>query len=148
MKRLIGCLMPCLFGLSLVLFACAPLPTVISNPVVTPGQPDPCLVRPIQAPLCFVTLDDGDVALLSQRAIRYGSVTLRGERLEVASPYCALPECAPNERHFVRLTYPEEKSANYPQRLVIDVTAGAPDAGRALFTLEGEDFSREALLRP
>ena len=120
----------CVCVLLLALQACAPRATI--------AAPD--------AKAFSFTAVANALVVSAQTTMEYGSVAVEGQKLELASPYCDLPECAPNERGFVRLTFPEEPDATYGQRLTIQVISGKPRQGRALFTLTGEDSSRPALL--
>ena len=121
----------CLF---LVLLAsCAPVATVAE-------QDD--------AALHFVTLPNGNLAVVANTPVDYGDVRVTGEALVIKSPFCATQDCLPNERKFVRLTFPDEENKSYGKKLELEVVSGKPTKGRALMTLAGEDVSREALLSP
>ena len=108
--------------------------------------PRATLAKPDAKALSFTVLPSGDLAVVANTPMEYGSVTVAGEKLELSSPYCDLPECAPNENGYIRLTYDDEPDANYGARLQIHVVSGTPKQGRALMTLTGEDSSRPALL--
>ena len=121
-------------GLSLtlsLLISCAPRATI--------AKPD------IKA-LSFSVSPTGDLVVAANAPIEYGSVSVAGLKLKLETPYCDLPECAPNENGYIRLTYPDEPEASYGARLQIQVISGVPKQGRALMTLTGEDSSRPALL--
>lgn len=117
--------------LSLIMLAsCAPQATV--------AEPDDEALR-------LVVLPRGGLAVVAHKNIDYGDVRVAGPGLQIDSPYCQPATCSPNANGFVRLTYPDN-GKDYGSRLEITVIAGTPEIGRALFTLEGEDVTREALL--
>ena len=99
------------------------------------------------AVLKLVALPRGDVAVVADKPIEFGDARLAGEGLEIQSEFCATSPCVPNERGFYKLTFPDDGKSNYTSRIEIDVVAGKVERGRALMTLQGESFDREALLQ-
>lgn len=97
--------------------------------------------------LKFVELPCGDLAVIGNGPINDGEAGVTGLELTIGSPYCQLTGCLPSFDGYIRLTYPEDPENAYPNRLEIDVVSGVVIKGRALFSLEGEDVSREALLQ-
>jgi hypothetical protein len=118
--------------LTLLLAGCAPQATI--------AEPD-------DEALKFIVLRRGDLAVVADKGIDYGDVRVAGTGLQIDSPYCQPMTCSPSANGFIRLTYTDD-GKDYGNRLEITVIAGAPEIGRALMTLEGEDTSREALLAP
>lgn len=122
----------CILLLSLLLASCAPQATI--------AEPDDEALR-------FIVLPRGNLAVIAHKDIAFGDVRVAGVGLQINSSYCQPMSCLPSANGFIRLTYDDEKDANYGARLEIKVIAGTPEVGRALVTLEGEEVSREALLQ-
>lgn len=126
--------------LALFLAAC-------EQPVIAPPEGD-CERDPERAPLCLYAEPEA-ILLRANKPLEHGSITLGSEvadPLVVRSDYCATPGCVPNQNGYIRLTFPDEPEANYGRVIEVEVVSGRPFRGRALFTLQGEEASREALL--
>ena len=109
--------------------------------------PQASIARHDDAHLKLIALPRGDVAVVADKPIEFGDVRLAGAGLEIQSDFCATEACVPNERGFIKLTFPDDGKSNYGTRLEITVVGGKPERGRALITLQGESFDREALLK-
>jgi hypothetical protein len=123
------------------------LTTVFLSLALTACAPQATIVEPDDEALRFIVLPRGDLAVIAYKDANHGDVRVAGPGLQIDSPYCQPVTCSPSANGFIRLTYPDD-GKDYGSRLEIEVTAGTPEVGRAVFTLEGEEASREALLQP
>lgn len=131
------------FAVALFLFLSA-----CEQPVIAPLEGD-CERDPKRAPLCLYSEPEA-IRLTANKPLEHGSITLGSEAadpLVVKSEYCATPGCVPSQNGYIRLTFPDEPKANYGRVIEVEVVSGRPFQGRALFTLQGEEASREALLQ-